>query len=169
MEKVIATPRVKKFRKSLEKSLNVKITVENDIAEIEGEGYEEYIALHVIDALNFGFEFNAAMQLKHEDYMLEKINLKKLARPSRLATIKGRIIGLKGKTKSLISELSGCDLAVKDSTVAIIGNTEDVDVAKKAVTSLIQGSPHSSVYAFLEKSRKIRKEKIDFDEDFIKK
>jgi ribosomal RNA assembly protein len=158
MEKVIATPRLKKFKNHLEKELHIKITFEGENAEIEGEGINAYTALSVIEALNFGIDFNAAMHLKNEDFMMEKLNLKRYVRPARLSTIKGRIIGLGGKTKRVIAGLSDCDIALKDNIVAIIGRTSDVDTCARAIRSLIQGSPHSSVYAFLEKSRKIKKE-----------
>jgi ribosomal RNA assembly protein len=167
-EQVIATPRIKKFKQQIEKALNVKISFSGDNARIEGEGFEEYIALSVVEALNYGFELPIALHLKNEDYMMEKINLRKIVRPSRIQTIKARIIGLDGKTKRIISELTDCEVAIKDKIVAMIGKTEDVGIAKRAVTSLIQGSPHSSVYAFLEKNRRIMKEKIDFDEDKLK-
>jgi ribosomal RNA assembly protein len=167
-EQVLITPRLKRFRRQIEKALDVEITFEGDTAKIEGDSFGEYTALSVIEALNYGFDLATAMQLKHEDYMMEKINLKQLARPSRLSTIKGRIIGLKGKTKKLIAQLSDCEIAVKDSIIAIIGATSDVDVVLRALKSLIQGSPHSSIYAFLEKNRKIRKEKVDLDEEDLK-
>jgi len=163
MEKVIATPRLKKFKNQIQNELHVKITIEGENAEIEGEGINEYTALSVIGALNLGFDFNVAISLKDEDFMMEKLNLKRYVKPSRLTTIKGRIIGLGGKTKRIIAGLSDCEIALKDNIVAIIGKTSDVDICARAIRSLIQGSPHSSVYAFLEKSRKIKKEEdIDF-------
>jgi ribosomal RNA assembly protein len=167
-EQVFATPRLKKFRKQIENALDVKITIEGDMANIEGESFGEYTALSVIESLNYGFDLPIALQLKNEEFMMEKLNLKRLTRPSRLATIKGRIIGLGGKTKRLIAELTDCEIAIKDNIIAIIGRTSDVDITKQAISSLIHGSPHSSVYAFLEKNRKIRKEKVDIDEEDLR-
>jgi len=161
MERIVSTPRIKKFKRRLEKALSIKIHFLEDTAEIEsiGEsGIEEYTALSVIEAMNFGFDLNIALQLKNEDYMMEKLNLRKHVRSSRISTIRGRIIGLGGKTKRIIADLSDCGIALKDNIIAIIGKTDDVKVASRAVTLLMQGSPHSSVYAFLEKNRKIRKE-----------
>ena len=43
-------------------------------------------------------------------------------------------------------------------TVAIIGQTNNVEIASRAIESLIRGSPHSSVYRFLEKSKAHLKE-----------
>ena len=161
MEKVFSTPRLRKFKNHIEKALDVKIYFEDDTAMIEGEGLESYTSLSVIEALNFGFDFNVAIQLKNEDYMIEKLNLRRYVREGRISTVKGRIIGLKGKTKKILSRLSDCDIALKDNIVAIIGKTSDVDICARAVRSLIQGSPHSSVYAFLEKNRKMKKENIE--------
>ena len=168
MEKIVLTPRIRKFRHQLEKALNITIHFMGDTADIEGEGIEKYTALSVIEALNFGFDLADVLQLKSEDYMIEKLNLKKHVRSSRVSTIKGRIIGLGGRTKKIIAGLTDCSIALKDNTVAIIGKTSDVEIAKSAILSLIHGSPHSSVYTFLERNRKMKKEEdqIFNDKDF---
>ena len=45
-------------------------------------------------------------------------------------------------------------ICVYGKTVGIIGNHENLFLAKKAVESLLSGSPHSSVFKYLERKRK---------------
>ena len=154
------TNKIKKHRKEIEKSLQVKLNISDEGIEIESkkdDAYSEYLAENMIEALQYGFRFEQALKLKNEDFMIEKINLKKHVRPSRLKTVVGRIIGEKGRTKEIIMEMTGCDIAIHDYNIAIIGETDDVGIALQAIRSLIHGSPHSSVYAYLERSRKFMK------------
>jgi ribosomal RNA assembly protein len=158
------TNKIRKHKRDIEKALNVKLSISEDKVEIEGkkdDAYSEFLGQEIVDALQYGFSFENAIKLKNEDIMIGKIDIKKLTRPSRVKTIVGRIIGEKGRTKEIISEMTGCDVAVHDNQVAIIGNTDDVEIATQAIRSLIQGSPHASVYAYLERSRKFRKYKED--------
>lgn len=161
--------RIKKVKDQLEKSLDIKLNITKDEIEIEGkEGLSEYVAKRVMEALELGFEINSALQLKNDEFMFEKLNLKSHVRTSRLKTIKGRLIGEKGRAKEVISELTDCDIAIKDYDVGIIGRTSDVDVALHAIKDIIQGSPHAKVYAYLEKSRKIRMFRVEEEGDLNK-
>ena len=167
MEKIFIKEigRIKKAREDVEKALKVKMVFGSEGIEITGKDVvSEYTALRVIEALNQGFNVNSALQLKNEDYMFEKVNLKDRIRVSRLKTIKGRIIGEKGRAKDVMSELTDCDITVKDYIVGIIGKAVDVDVAVHAINELANGAPHSKVYSYLEKSRKIRILKLEEEE-----
>ena len=158
--------KVKKHKKDIEKALKVNIKFAADGAEIESKdenAYNEYIARHVIEALEMGFSFESAIKLKNEDYMIETISLKKHVRSSRLRMVVSRLIGEKGRTKEIIKEMTGCDVAIYDYNISIIGETEDVEFAAHAVRSLIRGAPHASVYAYLERNRKFMKYKSDED------
>jgi len=158
---------LKKHKIKLEKELNIEIDIKEDHAEIKAGAFSEYIAKDIIDALSFGFDINTALLIQNPDYMFTVINLKELVRNSRLKDVRGRIIGEKGKAKRVISELAECDMTISDNTVALIGKTENIAVASKAIQSLIRGSPHASVYAFLEKcKRRLREaEHINFEKD----
>jgi ribosomal RNA assembly protein len=151
-----------KHKSNIEKYLKVRLLISDEgitIISKNDDAYNEFIAKNVVIALEQGFSFESAMNLKNEDYMFQQISVKSIARPSRLKTIMARIIGEKGRTKEIISEMTGCDVAVHDYNVSVIGNTEDVEIAAQAIRSLIQGSPQASVYAYLERNRKFRKYK----------
>ena len=45
-------------------------------------------------------------------------------------------------------------LSVYGKTISILGRPENVTTARKAIESLLAGSPHASVYKWLEKKRR---------------
>ncbi len=154
--------RVKKSKIAIEKAIDVKLNITPEKVEISGEdGLAEHIAVQIVEAIDFGFKTTAALNLKNEEFMFEKISIKDYVRTSRLQTIKGRIIGKQGRAKEIISELTDCDIVIKDYYVGIIGRTHDVIAATNALKDLILGLPHAKVYAYLEKSRRLREEKFE--------
>ncbi len=161
--------RVKKVRKELEKALNIKINITHNGIEILDEGgATEYIAIKILEAVGMGFSVKSALKLQNEDYLFEIMSIKKHSRPSRLATIKGRLIGKKGKALETLSELTGCDLKIQDYEVGMIGKSTDITFAINALVSLIHGSPHSNVYSYLEKSKHLREIREDEQESLAK-
>jgi ribosomal RNA assembly protein len=74
-----------------------------------------------------------------------------------LERIRGRIIGLKGKSRRVIEELTKCQVSVYGKTVALIGDAAEVKLAKEAVSMLAGGSQHRSVYNMLQRARTKRK------------
>jgi len=74
-----------------------------------------------------------------------------------MARIKGRIIGLHGKSRRVIEELTKCDVSVYGKTVAIIGEATELRLAKDAIEKLAAGSQHKSVYNMLQRARTKRK------------
>lgn len=150
--------RILKYRKDIEKSAKVRLNITKGEIEIDSDdAYEEYLARRIIEALNYSFDFQSAVKLKSENFMMDVIRIKEAVRPSRIKTVLGRLIGEKGRTKKIISELSDCSIAIKDYDIAIIGTTTDVPLAIHAINSLIHGAPHSSVYAYLEKNRRLKR------------
>jgi len=150
--------KIAKLKEKIESSLNVKLKIEKENIVIEGSALDELIVSKVIEAISLGFDFDIALRLKDENYILEKINIKKQVRPSRLRQIKARIIGSKGKAKKTMEELTNCSIVLNKNIVTVLGKIEDVNNATRALLSLIRGSPHSKVYSFLERARKERKE-----------
>jgi len=59
--------------------------------------------------------------------------------------------------------MTGTEISVYGKTVAIIGLPEQVEIARKAVEMLIQGVPHETVYAFLDRKKKeARQEMLEY-------
>ncbi len=144
-------PRILKNKKRLEKALKVKISNHGKEVMIEGTPEEEYTARKVIDALNFGFPFSAALTIKRNDYEFEVLNIKNYTPSKDLSRIKSRIIGKKGQTLKTLVELTKCFFEIKDNKVGIVGHPEYIKNAQDAIIQLIQGSRQGNVYSYLEK------------------
>jgi KH domain-containing protein len=149
--------RIMKLKKRIEKYLDIKIKVENKktiiIENKKKDQYMEYISSKILEAISLGFDLDIAFQLKDINFNFIKIDIKNFVRESRLNDSISRVIGTKGKTKKLISELSDCDIIVHEHIVAVIGPSDNVEVANQALISLIRGSKPSKIYSFLERSR----------------
>ncbi len=144
-------PRIIKNKKRLEKILNVKISINGKEVTIDGTAENEFDATKVIDALNMGFSFSEAISIKEEERMFEIINIKDHTNKSNLERVRGRIIGKGGKALKTLSDLTKCDLEIKNNRVGIIGHPECIENAIEGVIEIIQGSKHSNVYKGLEK------------------
>ncbi len=149
-EKIV---RIIKNKKRLEKLLNVKITNKGKEVTINGTVEEEYKAMKVIDALNFGFSFSAAISIKKEDRIFEIINIKDYTNKSNLERIRGRIIGKSGKAIGTLANLTKCYIELKDNQVGIIGESEYIEGATEGIVEIIQGAKHGNVYKGLEKNQ----------------
>ncbi len=137
----------------LEKLGGVKVSLNEEVC-IEGDDPLKVLRVkEVLRAFGRGFSFDDALLLLDEDYYLLIIDVKSFAGKSRsrLATLKGRVIGTGGKTKRRIEECTNTRLAIYGKTVSIVGKWEDVEKARKAVEMLLQGRMHSTVYRYLEK------------------
>lgn len=143
--------KIKRERVRLEKVLNVKISIKGNEVSLEGEAEDEYYARKVIDALNFGFNFEHSILIKTEEFDFETLSIKDFTRRKDFGVIRGRIIGKNGKTLKVLHELTDCHFELKDNNVGIIGSPELMKIAQEAVISLIRGSKQANVYAFLEK------------------
>jgi|TARA_Y100000310_G_C20357328_1_gene657292 ribosomal RNA assembly protein len=145
--------RVTKNKAKLEKTLGVKISNRGKEVSIQGKAEEEYIAEKVIDALNIGFPYSAAISIKTEDNVFEIINIKDHTNRPNLERVRARIIGKAGRTLRTISNLTECNLERKGNDIGIIGPPENIENAQNAIISIIKGSKQSNVYAGLEKSK----------------
>ncbi len=120
---------------------------------------DPFSATRVIEAIGRGFSPQRARRLLDEGTALEVIDLRDYAGRSTnsLERIRGRVIGLRGKSRRVIEELTSCNLSVYGRTVAIIGEAGEVQLASQAVRSLATGSQHKTVYNSLQKARTKRK------------
>ena len=155
MKKIISDKliRITKNKRKLQEKLNVKITNRGKEVYIKGQPEDEYTAEKVIDAVNFGFPFTTALLIKEEGANFEILNIKDYTKRNDLESVRARIIGKHGKTLQTLSQLTNCNLELKDNNVAIIGDPEFIENVQNALISIIQGSKQTNVYSFLEKHR----------------
>ncbi|MGC8850674.1 MAG: KH domain-containing protein [Candidatus Micrarchaeia archaeon] len=132
-----------------EESISVEAT------DLQQQG-AEWMAEKVLEALSLGFPCSRAIKLFNDDYYLEVLDLDLIMRRNakQITRYKARVIGSGGKAKSKIEELTGAFLSVADDKIGLIGKYDELSQAKEAVTRLLEGSTHSSVYSFLERKRK---------------
>lgn len=137
-----------KTRDKIKKSLNIKLSFEENSVLMEGEGLELLQAKSIVKAIGRGFSPQNAFRLLKEENSLETIELNQF-NENRLKIIKSRLIGTNGKTWKMIESFSGCSLSIYGKTVSLIGTYEQLNIAREAIQMLIRGSNHSKVYGFL--------------------
>lgn len=155
---LVNVKKISKNKNILENKLNVKLSIKGKDLIISGKELDEYLAYKVISAIQANFPLNIALLLLDEDYMMEDIYIKNVTRRKNVHEIRARIIGKKGKTLKTLTELSDCYIILHNNTVSLIGRAEEIESAIQAITSLIRGNKQSSVYAYLEKSKRLKKE-----------
>jgi ribosomal RNA assembly protein len=150
---------IDKLKKKLEELTNVKIEVSRDekntLSIEDKDSLNVMCCSQVVQAFGRGFDVDTALNLLDDDYKLEIVSIQEYAGKSkqRLVTLRGRLIGTKGKTKAAIEEAAGVKLAVYGKTVSIIGRWDRVSVARQAVEMILRGCKHNSVYRFLEEQK----------------
>jgi ribosomal RNA assembly protein len=152
-----------KVKRHIEEKLGVKLEVESESGGVTATLNENatdpsllFRAKDVVTAIGRGFAPEHALRLiRDEDAIFDLIDLRDIfgRSESDIKRVKGRIIGLNGKTRRLIEELSNADVVVYGHTVGIIGTFEQMNVARGAVQMLIDGSQHHTVYRFLQRKR----------------
>lgn len=150
-------------KQELEDLTSTKIHVDSKEADVKITGEDSvkiYALKEVIRAIGRGFNPDIARLLLKHDHVLEIINLLDYVKnKGHFERVKGRVIGAGGKSRDTIERLTNTFISVYGKTISIIGEAEDVITCKKAVESLLLGSPHANVYKWLEKNRRNLKEK----------
>ncbi len=151
-------------KKEIERRTKTRIEVDSETGEVFITSTEEtedplavWKARDIATAIGRGFSPERAFRLLNEGEVLEVINLTDIIignDKNALPRVRGRIIGRKGRTREIIEEMSGADVSVYGKTVAIIGNPLQVEIAKTAIEKLVRGSPHGTVYRYLERRKK---------------
>lgn len=159
-----------KTKKKIEKELHVKLEIESDMGGVTISLPEErsdpsvlFRARDVVTAIGRGFLPESAFRLiQDEEIVLEIIDLRLIfgRSESDIRRVKGRIIGMRGKTRRLVEELTEADVCVYGHTVGLIGDAEQVQAAKEAILMLIKGSQHRTVYRFLYRKRRELKKRM---------
>jgi ribosomal RNA assembly protein len=159
-----------KVKENIEDKLKVKLEIDSesgDITILLDEKADDpsllFRARDIVTAIGRGFSPEHAFRLiRDEDAIFDVIDLRTIfgRSESDIKRIKGRIIGMNGKTRRIIEELTTADVVVYGHTVGIIGTFEQADAARSAIQMLIEGSQHHSVYKFLAKKRRELKKQM---------
>lgn len=154
----------------IEKTLSVKLQIESETGGVTitlAKNAEDPSLLFktkdIVTAIGRGFSPEHAFRLiRDEEASLDIIDLRAIfgRSESDIRRVKGRIIGMNGKTRKIIEELTETDVSVHGHTVSIIGDIEQVQAAKEGIQMLIRGSLHSKVYRFLHRKRRELKKRM---------
>lgn len=150
-------------KKELEEYTSCKLDIDSKEGDVKISGKDSlkmYALREVVKAVGRGFNPEIARLLLKQDYSLEIINLLDFVKnKDHFERVKGRVIGAEGKSRQTIEGLTGTFISVYGKTISVIGDSEGVVSSKRAIESLLQGSPHSNVYRWLEKNKRVLKEK----------
>jgi len=160
------------IKKYIERTLLVKLEIESETGGVKiilTENVEDpsllFKAKDVVNAIGRGFSPELAFRLiRDEEAFLDVIDLRAIFGKSEsdIRRVKGRIIGMEGKTRRIIEELTETNVCVYGYTIGLIGDIEQVQAAREAIQMLIRGSIHSTVYRFLHrKRRELKKRKLE--------
>jgi ribosomal RNA assembly protein len=146
---------------TIENQTNAKISIDENAKTVSvhhKDSVKELDAKRVVDAVANGFGTEKALKLSRDPTShFSTINIQNMTRNKKeFKRQKGRIIGENGKTKEIISELTGVMIVIYREKVSVIGSDRDVRKAREAIISLIRGKPHQEVYRSLEKYKKNR-------------
>jgi len=161
-----------RIKEIVEKRLSVSLQVDSEAGDvtitrdaIEQDPTILFRAREVVTAIGRGFSPERAFRLfEDEDNVLEVIDLREIVGRSLsdIKRLEGRVIGKGGKTRKIIEELTETYVSVYGYTISIIGTTDQIEVAREAISMLIKGSQHSTVYRFLHKKRReLKKKKLE--------
>ena len=154
-----------KTKRHIESITKTKLDIDSKEGDVSIKGADAlgmYSAKEVVKAVVRGFNPEIAQLLVKQDYAFELISLSDFAKSKNdEKRIKGRVIGEKGKSRKTIEDLTGAYISVYGKTISLIGEISSVGLARRAVESLLAGSPHANVYKWLEKQRRdIRKKEL---------
>ncbi|MCI4335413.1 MAG: KH domain-containing protein [Thermoplasmata archaeon] len=108
-------------------------------------------------AIGRGFSPLRAFRLLQPDTYLAVLDIKEVTGKRDKAAvrrIRARVIGVRGRARERIEELSGCAVSVYGSTVALIGQERQLERAQRAVQLLLRGSEHNTVFRMLVRGRR---------------
>ena len=151
-----------KTKGKLEELSGCEISVDSDEGLVEIINGNEKDVLKTVQVINAaqaigrGFSPEIACKLLEMEYYFEIVDIRDYVGRSkrRLGTVRGRLIGRGGKTRHIIEDMTGCNLAIQGHTVSIISDLEGLEAAKVAISMVLSGSEHGSVYKYLESFRR---------------
>lgn len=130
------------------------LTVEGNVAKVEGDAFDEMMAEKAVKAVGRGFNPDKALKLVEKDVTLHVIDIKDYTdNSSRQEELKGRVIGRDGETRRHVEKETNIDVSVYGTTVSLIGKAQNIQVALESLKMLLNGSSHSTAYDYLERNQ----------------
>ena len=154
-------------KKEIEERCGVVLQIDSKTGDVSVSSEKElsqsdpFKAVDIVTAISKGFSPERAFRLLGEEEGLSQLDLREYAGKSEndLSRIKGRIIGLDGKTRRILEELTGTYVSIYGHIVSVVGRMDQNKLALDAIDMLASGSSHKSMYNMLQGAR--TKTKID--------
>jgi ribosomal RNA assembly protein len=157
-------------KKKIEEATKTRISIDSAEGNVTIEATEAtddplavWRARDAVIAVARGFSPRKAFRLLDEEEAIEVIDLADFVGRSEnaLKRLRGRLIGLNGKARRIMEELTGANVSVYGRTVSIIGEFDQLKVANEAIMMLIKGAQHRTVYRFLHrKGKELKKARL---------
>jgi ribosomal RNA assembly protein len=160
--------KIKKAVPKIESRIKVKILFKKESVVVKGSEMDEFLVEQIIRAVDFGFYIDDALLLKNDGFLLEFIDIKEHTRRKNFKDIRSRLIGTGGKARKTIENLTDSVIVINGNDVGVIVDSDHLDAVTQGIESIIQGSKHGNVFAYLEKQnisrRKFDKEDLGLKE-----
>jgi ribosomal RNA assembly protein len=148
-------------KRTIEHETKTKVQVNSEEGTVSLSGEDAlllYLAREIVRAIGRGFNPDVALLLLKQDYGFELVSIQDYVKTENdLERLRGRVIGEGGKSRKTIEELTETNVCVFGKTAGIIGPAENITNARRAIESLLAGSPHAHVYKWLERQRRTRR------------
>ena len=150
-------------RRMLEEACGATLEIDSKSGEVMAdwgeEGADPIVRMKmpdVIVAIGRGLAPKRAVQLIQDEVSLKMYDIREWAgrQPNQTRRMRSRLIGRNGRIRSLIEEISRCEMAIYGSTVLVIGDEDGLALAAPAIEGILRGSEHSTILHGLEQDRK---------------
>ena len=150
-------------RKLIEKASGGSLQIDSQSGEVniiwDSETIDPIVRMKMPDlimSIGRGLAPKRALQLLNDDIFLRMYDIREWVgrQPNQIRRMRSRLIGTSGRIRSLIEELSGCEISIYGSTVLIIGDDESLLIAGPAIEGILRGSEHGTVLYGLEQDRR---------------
>jgi len=150
-------------RRMLEEASGATIEIDSKSGEVMADWGESEVdpvirmkMPDVIVAIGRGLAPKRAVQLIEDEVFLKMYDIRDWVgrQPNQTRRMRSRLIGRNGRIRTLIEEISNCEMAIYGSTVLVIGDEDGLALANPAIEGILRGSEHSTVLHGLEQDRK---------------
>ncbi len=150
-------------RKTIEELSGATLSIDSSDSSIEihsppeADPWGAMKARDVVAAIGRGFSPERAFRLFKGENYLNVLNMREVTGKkdkNAVRRIRARLIGERGNARERLEELSGCSISIQGYHVAIIGSAEELERGTRALTMLLRGSEHSTVFGFLSGERR---------------
>ncbi len=141
-------------KREFEDVTDCDLTIEDNVARIEGSALNEMDGQKIVKAIGRGFNPDKAFRVIEKDFTFNYLDINRFANSDNdKERLKGRVIGRDGEARKHIEKMTETEISVFGKTIGFIGHPQNIQIAREAVKQLLNGSTHSTAYNYLEKNQ----------------